>query len=76
MSRRVYFIKPVGLAGPIKIGCSYSPEKRRSALDCWSPFALEIIAQIDGGANLERQNAAWVDRTRETLVAELDALAA
>lgn len=26
--KRVYFIKPVGMAGPIKIGCSYTPEWR------------------------------------------------
>jgi hypothetical protein len=24
----VYFIKPIGLSGPIKIGCSYIPANR------------------------------------------------
>jgi hypothetical protein len=53
--RRVYFIKPVGHDGPIKIGCSYSPDSRRSTLACWSPFPLEIVAEIAGGFDLERR---------------------
>lgn len=53
--RRVYFIKPVGLAGPIKIGCSNTPGSRLSALDTWSPFALEIIGEIEGGFDIERR---------------------
>lgn len=53
--RRVYFIKPVGLDGPIKIGCSYSPDGRRRTLSTWSPFALEIVAEIDGGTDIERR---------------------
>lgn len=52
---RVYFIKPVGMDGPIKVGCSQSPANRRDALDNWSPFALEIIAEIDGDTRLERR---------------------
>lgn len=52
---RVYFIKPLGMDGPIKIGCSHSPERRRRALDTWSPFALEIIAEIEGGFELEHR---------------------
>lgn len=58
---RVYFIKPVGMDGPIKIGCSISPESRKSALDTWSPFALEILAEIDGSQWLERRfHAAFI----------------
>lgn len=53
--KRVYFIKPVGMDGPIKIGCSQSPQLRREALDNWSPFALEIVAEIEGGFDLERR---------------------
>ncbi len=52
---RVYFIKPVGLRGPIKIGCSCSPDGRRKTLDSWSPFALEIVAEIPGDFELERR---------------------
>lgn len=51
----VYFIKPIGLDGPIKVGCSQSPETRRRSLETWSPFALEIVAQVDGGFDLEHR---------------------
>ena len=50
----VYFIKPVGMSGPIKIGCSDAPSARLAALATWSPFPLEIIATIPGGYALER----------------------
>jgi len=53
--RRVYFIKPIGMDGPIKIGCSRSPERRHSALENWSPFPLEIVASIEGDFHLERR---------------------
>jgi hypothetical protein len=49
----VYFIKPVGMDGPIKIGCSWSPESRLRALMVWSPFDLEIVATIAGDFDLE-----------------------
>ena len=52
---RVYFIKPIGMEGPIKIGCSFSPTARRETLETWSPFALEIVAEIEGEFRLERQ---------------------
>lgn len=55
MSRRVYFIRPIGMEGPIKIGCSHSPDGRRSTLETWSPFPLEIVAEIEGGEKLERR---------------------
>lgn len=51
----VYFIRPVGMLGPIKIGCSFSPDTRRATLDTWSPFALAIVAEIEGGMDLERR---------------------
>jgi hypothetical protein len=58
----VYFIKPIGLQGPIKIGCSKSPEGRHSTLESWSPFALEIIATIEGDFDLERRfHAAFIE---------------
>jgi len=53
--KKVYFIKPVGMPGPIKIGCSRNPSTRRASLSTWSPFALEILAEIDGDTNLERR---------------------
>lgn len=53
--KRVYFIKPIGMDGPVKIGTSESPECRRKVLDSWSPFALEIVAEWDGGESVERQ---------------------
>ena len=45
----VYFVKPVGMDGPIKIGCTSTPEKRLTSLTVWSPFPLEIIGTIPGG---------------------------
>lgn len=53
--RRVYFIRPIGMKGPIKIGCSLSPDGRRSSLETWSPFPLEIIAEVEGGFGTERR---------------------
>jgi hypothetical protein len=58
MSRRkqtVYFIKPIGMDGPIKIGCSISPDNRKRTLETWSPFPLEIVATIEGDFRIERQ---------------------
>jgi hypothetical protein len=51
----VYFIKPIGMDGPIKIGSSCAPDQRRETLAFWSPFPLEIIAEVEGGGRLERQ---------------------
>lgn len=45
---RVYFIKPVGMDGPIKIGCSAKPAVRLLALSAWSPFPLELIGEVPG----------------------------
>lgn len=53
--KRVYFIKPVGMDGPVKIGTSCSPDGRRKTLATWSPFPLEIVAEIEGGRDLERR---------------------
>jgi hypothetical protein len=59
---RVYFIKPIGMQGPVKIGCSYSPDSRRDTLRYWSPFPLEIVAEIEGDFRIERQfHALFVD---------------
>lgn len=50
----VYFIKPVGMAGPIKIGCSWHTRERLKTLSTWSPFPLEIIVIIPGSYKLEK----------------------
>src|SRR3990167_3103415 len=50
----IYFLKPTGMDGPIKIGCSTVPENRLRSLMAWSPVALEIMATVpDGDAQLE-----------------------
>jgi len=53
VERYVYFIRPVGMDGPIKIGISNVPEKRLKALASWSPFPLEVIATIPAGMTEE-----------------------
>lgn len=54
MKRFVYFLKPIGMDGPIKIGCSITPVGRLLAIAAWSPFPLEIAATIPGGLSLEK----------------------
>ncbi len=49
----VYFLRPVGAAGPIKIGLSRYPETRLRVLMAWSPLQLEIAAQTPGDRDLE-----------------------
>lgn len=44
----VYFMKPVGMPGPIKIGCSNAPENRLAHLASWSPFPLEFNGTVHG----------------------------
>lgn len=45
---RVYFMKPVGRDGPVKIGCSILPDRRLEEIAVWSPFPLELIGSIPG----------------------------
>jgi hypothetical protein len=47
--KNVYFIRPVGQRGPIKIGCSVRPATRLRDIEIWSPVLLEIIATAPGG---------------------------
>ena len=49
MTRHIYFIKPVGMDGPVKIGCSADPAMRRDGLASWSPFPLELVVSVPGG---------------------------
>lgn len=44
----VYFIRPIGADGPVKIGCSEAPEVRLSSMLTWSPLPLEIAAFAPG----------------------------
>ncbi len=47
-NKYVYFMKPIGFDGPIKIGCSGWPRQRLLDLSAWSPFPLEILGQVPG----------------------------
>ncbi len=55
MSRQgfVYFMRPVGMVSPIKIGFSIHLRERYNQLSVWSPYPLEIIATIPGDLTLE-----------------------
>ncbi|MCA0343840.1 MAG: GIY-YIG nuclease family protein [Proteobacteria bacterium] len=53
--QQIYFIKPIGLAGPIKIGCSVWPCERVSQVMTWSPLPLELVHSFPGGFEVERQ---------------------
>jgi hypothetical protein len=44
----VYFLRPIGMRSPIKIGVSSHPITRLFGLLAWSPFKLEIIATAPG----------------------------
>lgn len=53
--KRIYFIKPVGMVGPIKIGCSGMVTERLVQIAAWSPFPLEIVYSEPGEHELERR---------------------
>ena len=48
-AKHVYFLRPVGQQGPIKIGCSATPAKRLRSVEIWSPVQLEMVASAPGG---------------------------
>lgn len=52
--RYVYFVRPTGLPGPIKIGCSTKPARRLTELGVWSPWPLEVIAVAPGDLSTEK----------------------
>jgi hypothetical protein len=54
MTSYVYFIKPVGLPGPIKIGCSSMPHARLTALMEWAAFPLELMGKVYGSYSEEK----------------------
>lgn len=53
--KRVYFLRPAGCEGPVKIGCTIDLPGRLRSAACWSPFELEVLATIEGGYDLEHQ---------------------
>lgn len=53
--RFIYFIRPIGIVGPIKIGISARPEGRMLEMLEWSPFDLEIAHRIPGTYTLEKR---------------------
>lgn len=65
--RFVYFIRPVGQYGPVKIGCSSVPESRLDSLAAWSPVALEIVTTAPGsfGEELRLHNAFASDHSHK-----------
>ncbi len=62
--KRVYFLRPIGQLGPIKIGCSVQPELRLDSLTIWSPVRLELICSVPGGHSDERTLHAMFDKHR------------
>lgn len=50
----IYFIKPVGMDGPIKIGCSRCAKGRLVEIARWAPMPLEIVGMVPGSFKDER----------------------
>lgn len=46
--KHVYFLRPEGERGPIKIGCSKMPTTRLRDVEIWSPIKLELIVAVEG----------------------------
>lgn len=67
MSEFVYFIKPCGLYGPIKIGCSQAPTVRLESYMRWSPLPLELIVAIPGTPGLEANIHSCLSRSHSHL---------
>lgn len=58
----VYFVRPIGAAGPVKIGCTTRPMKRLHELMHWSPAPLELAAAFAGTVvDEERLHAHFAD---------------
>lgn len=52
--RSIYFVRPVGMDGPVKIGCSKEPLRRALQLSIWCPFKLEVVHSMPGTLADER----------------------
>lgn len=55
MSGFVYFMRPVAMLGPIKIGHSHGPAARLEDVNRYSPYPLELAATVAGDQDLERR---------------------
>jgi hypothetical protein len=51
----IYFVKPIGHAGPIKIGHAKYWDVRGPNLQTWSPPPLECLAFVEGGMMTEKR---------------------
>lgn len=51
----IYFMRRADGVGPIKIGCSRTPERRLRAMQIWSPEPLEILASVPGDFSDEQR---------------------
>lgn len=51
--KHIYFIRPVNMSGPIKIGTSKEPDGRVNAVGLWSPIKLELVASAPGSFSEE-----------------------
>lgn len=60
----VYFMRPIGMVGPVKIGCSGRPEARLHYYNQISPFELEMAATLPGDQRLEGRFHAMFDHLR------------
>lgn len=58
MKKSVYFFRPVGEVGPIKIGSSGRPMDRLRSYQIWSPVLLELVASVQAHHNTET----WLHR--------------
>jgi len=54
-TKKIYFLRPVGQRGPIKIGCSMEPTARLKHLAHWSPIPLELAGEVAGDHDVERR---------------------
>lgn len=51
----VYFLRPIGRSGPVKIGCSHVPLDRLAFFMAWAPEPLEIAAVYPGDHRVEHR---------------------
>lgn len=51
----VYFLRPIGHDGPIKIGHSDDPSRRCEAYNAIAPWELEVVGKLAGTTLMERQ---------------------
>lgn len=54
LPREIYFVRPSGFLGPIKIGATKNVERRMAELNNWSPYPLELLVSVPGDLGLER----------------------